>query len=133
MITGVRAPEHPDVPGSGETVTTVQDLVTFARNRPCDADRATVAILPHLPPRERPAVAWTTLLAASTIDPIESRIDSLLRLASALPAAHRAPALSRAFAAATATPDGPAQAQSLTKLASLLVADDPAAGRPDPG
>jgi hypothetical protein len=44
MITGVRAPEHPDGPGSGETVTTVQDLVTFARNRPRDADRATALI-----------------------------------------------------------------------------------------
>ncbi|WP_432994627.1 hypothetical protein [Dactylosporangium sp. CA-233914] len=41
MITGVRAPEHRDLPGSGETVPTMQDLVTFAMNRSSSADRAT--------------------------------------------------------------------------------------------
>ncbi|MGI5183441.1 hypothetical protein ACQEVZ_45005 [Dactylosporangium sp. CA-152071] len=84
-----------------------------------------VAILPHLPPGRQPAVAHTALLTTATIDPIEDRTDLLLRLAGALPPAHRAPVLSRAITAMTAVPDGPAQTRMLTTTAALLVADRP--------
>jgi hypothetical protein len=81
------------------------------------------AILPHLPGDRQPPATTTALLATATITPIKHRADALLRLAAALPAPHRAPILSQAFTAATATPDGTAQATQLTKIASLLVAD----------
>ncbi|WP_433040704.1 hypothetical protein [Dactylosporangium sp. CS-033363] len=79
--------------------------------------QALAAIVPHVPHSRRPAVVRTALDAVEMLTEADDRADQLIRLAAALPADQRAPVLTRAYTAVTATPDGSKQQRLVEELA----------------